>query len=404
MTGLRCASLLVLVSLLAIPSAQAQGTAKKAKQADDPFFSGPPFSRDDILQRVGVIADRRLRAAILHRGINFSPSQADYDKLKQAGATPELLQVIAVKAPPPAKPAAPANAGALTLQCAPAECNISVNGKPHGTTSKGVMQLRDLPAAETVIDFMKDGFEGQQISIALRPGAAASRSATLKPTAATLAQAGKDLLSKIIEKLGGAEALQAASLVSAAGNASLWQSGGQRTEWRMIARIKVPSLALIEINGAGLKWWTSLAGSDSKADGSKQMKGGPVAVEMEKLVRFYRDYQPAMLASRLGKMTLTAPEGVTEAPGASRLRGTDADGSLTVLLNPDFTPVRVIYESASGLGSGLEILYTDYVTIGKAYYPKAMTIKFADQPQHGLEVHLDEVKFETKLAPREFHR
>ena len=111
---------LAAVSLLWTPHLPAQTAkeAKKGEEKDDPFFSGPPFSLDDLLQRVGVIADRRLRIAVLRRGVSFSPTPEDYDKLKKAGASAELIQTIAVKAPPPPKPVKPApppTAGPLLL-------------------------------------------------------------------------------------------------------------------------------------------------------------------------------------------------------------------------------------------------------------------------------------------------
>ncbi|MGH9558720.1 MAG: hypothetical protein ACRD30_05720, partial [Bryobacteraceae bacterium] len=248
------------------------------------------------------------------------------------------------------------------------------------------------------------GYEDQQISLNLAPNKGARFSVVLKPTPETQAQAAKQALAKTIDRLGGANALKQTALMSATGNASLWQSGGQRSDWRIASRLKLPSMALLEISGAGVKWWTSLSGVNSKADGDKKLRGGPVAVEMEKLVRVYRDYQPALLVARLQKMNLLAPDGGAQASGAWRLHGTDTDGALDVYLSADFTPVRVVYSSPSGLGSGLEILYADYGAVGPAYYPKSMTIKYADQAQHGLEMHLDFVKIETKLADKEFHR
>src|SRR5579872_4194454 len=53
---LACAIGLAAACLL--PETAVQAQSKKAPE--DPFFSGPPFTLDDILQRVGVIADKRL--------------------------------------------------------------------------------------------------------------------------------------------------------------------------------------------------------------------------------------------------------------------------------------------------------------------------------------------------------
>jgi hypothetical protein len=401
-------TLLLLLPVLLIRQAGAQS---KAGQKEDPFFSGPPFSLNDILARVNVIPDRRLITAIDRRGVNFSPTPADYDKLKQAGASAQVVQVITDKAPPPPKPPPPpppppppAVAGPLNLQCSPGECEILINGKAHGVTNKGVMQVRGLPVGEVAVDFRKEGFEGQQVTLTLRAGAPTGRSVTLKPTAATEAAAGKQLLVKMIDKLGGVPALQHQAMLTASGNASLFQAGGQRTEWQVTSRLKLPSMALIEINGAGMKWWTSLSGSDSKADGTHKMKGGAVALEMEKLVRFYRDYQPVMLMERLQKLKLIATDVLPDASGQWHLRATGDDGTYNIAAATDFTPLHVVYESASGLGSGLEIVYSDYATIEKSYYPKSMAIKFSDQAQHGLELHFDSVEFVTKLADKDFHR
>ena len=380
-------------------------------QEKDPFFSGPPFSLEGLLQRVGVIADKRLATAVERRGIDFSPSAADYEKLKQAGASEALLKIVAAKAPPPKSappkpapaPAAPARAGRLSFQCVPAECEVSLDGKPQGSTTQGAIEFRGLPAGEHVVDFRKEGFEGQQFSLVMTAGASTAQTITLKPTGATRARAGKILLDKMIEKLGG-PALRRAATLTASGSASLFQAAGQRTEWQVTARLRLPSLALLEITGAGIRWWTSLNADDSKAGGSRQMAGKPVALEMEKLVRLYRDYQPAMLVERLRGTAVSALDLTPQPSGEYRVKSSASDGSLQFTLGADATLHRVVYESASGLGSGLEVLYTEYAAIGGAWYPKSMAIKFSDKEQHGLELRFSEVAFVDKLPDKEFHR
>jgi uncharacterized protein DUF4292 len=388
------------------PAAAPQGA--KAQKGEDSFFTGPPFTLTDLLQRTGVIADKRLSTAIERRGIDFSPAPADLERLKKAGASAELIRIITAKAPPkPALPtpasAPPARAGKITLQCQPAECDVVVNGKPRGSTSNGFIELLDLPTGENVVDFRKEGFEGQQLALSLNVGSSTTQTITLRPTAATRTRLARQLLDRTIAKLGGKTALQHAALVSASGAASLFQTGGQRTEWRFTSRLKLPAMAMIEISGAKLKWWTSLSADDSKAGGAKQMAGGPVALEMEKLVRVYRDYQPAALVEHWQAMTLGTQ---TAAPvnGQWRFHAAGSDGAFTVYLDPDYTLRRVVYESASGLGSGMEVLYSDFTGIDKVWYPKSMVIKFSAQQQHGLELHFSEIEFPDKLADKEFHR
>lgn len=402
---LTCAIGLAAACLL--PVMAAQGPGKKAQE--DPFFSGPAFSLDDILQRVGVIADKRLATAIERRGVNFSPSPADYDRLKQAGAGAEILHVIQAKAPPPPpsppppKPKPEPRAGPLNLACAPPDCEVSVNGRSHGRTIDGKLQVRDLPPGEAVIDFSKQGFESQQVTVALRPGMPAGRAVTLKPTPVTQAAFGKQLLGKMIDHLGGDAGLQQASLLTASGNASLWIAG-QRTDWQVTSKLKLPDMALVEINGAKQKWWTSVNAGESKSDGTRRMAGGPVALEMEKLARLYRDYQLGALTARLQKMNVSAPQAAPEPDGTWLMRAAGPDGVYKITLDKDLNPQRVVYESPSGLGSGLEVLYLDYQGIQKTIYPKSMTIKFADQQQHGLELRFSDIQLQPKLTDKDFHR
>jgi len=167
--------------------------------------------------------------------------------------------------------------------------------------------------------------------------------------------------------------------------------------------VKLPLLASIEISGAGEKWRTSIKGSDSKADGTGKLKGSPVALDMEKLVRLYRDYQPASLIERLNAMRLLAPGTNPDETGHLKFRAVNDTESYRLKLAQDGTPITVTYESASGLGSGLEVVYSDYARVNKAWYPKSMAIKFSDQAQHGMEVHFADVQFPASIQDREFH-
>ena len=394
------------------PLAHPQQSRSKSKaKAEDAFLSGPPFTMPDLLQRIGIIADKRLAAAIERRGLAFSPNELDYGRLQQAGAGAELMQIIKAKAPappPPPKvvpPPPPKYAGKVTLQCLPAECEILVNGRSRGNTVKGIMEVAELPVGDAIIDFRRPGFEGQQAALTLRAGVATTRFVTLRPTPETQARYGKLLLDKMAERLGGRPALQQAGLLNGAGKASLWVGGGQQTDWMITTKLKPPSMALIELAAGKQKWWTSLSAADCKTGGSKQVANTPVAKEMERLIRFYRDYQPAMLEERLRTVPVSTPDDHPDAQGNWLMRASLGEGTfLNVTLDSDATPQRVVYESSSGPGAGLEVLYSDYATVAKSFYPRAMTIRFTDQPHHGLEIHLTEVEFAPNLSDKEFHR
>src|SRR5580700_8684467 len=92
-----CLAALLVTFLMLPPAADSQDKV-------DPFYSGAPFTLNYLLQSVGNIPDKRLTIAISHRGVDFKATPADLDKLKKAGAGPELLRMISASAPKVAPP------------------------------------------------------------------------------------------------------------------------------------------------------------------------------------------------------------------------------------------------------------------------------------------------------------
>ncbi len=406
------AALACWLALYCAPSTRAQQrpAQRAAKKKDDPFLRGPAFSFDDLLRLVGNVYEGRLKEAIERRGVAFSPSPTQLNALKNAGASAELTALILSKAPAPPKAAtapAPPPSGAVVVECAPAECAISVNGVAKGQTRNGALEISHLPPGPAVIDFKKAGYETEQATVVVKAGARVTSSATLNPTLATQQEIGKSIFARMRERLGGNAGLAEVAALTAAGNATLWPAGGQRTDWQITGRLKLPaSLAYLEISGAGLNWWVSLKGSDAKRGGSGKLKGSPVALEMEKLIRLYRDYQLAALVGRIEaeNMKLLAVSANPDSGGKIGLRAVGQPDSFRFSLAADGTPEKVTYESASGLGSGLEVVYGEYVKVGNAAYPRSMAIRFADQAQHGMQLRFEEVKSAPKLTDREFRR
>jgi hypothetical protein len=295
----------------------------------------------------------------------------------------------------------------VAVECAPAECEIFVNGVAKGQTRNGALEIGQIPPGPAVIDFKKSGYEGEQASVVVKAGARVTSSAKLNPTIATQQELGRSVFAKMLDRLGGKAGLADASMLAATGNATLWPAGGQRTDWQITGRLKLPAnLAYLEISGAGLNWWVSLKASDARRGGSGKLKGGPVALEMEKLIRLYRDYQLAALIGRIEaeKMKLLAISANPDSSGKIGLKALGQPDSYRFSLTADGTPEKVTYESASGLGSGLEVVYADYTKVGNTAYPRTMAIRFADQAQHGLQLRFDEVKSAPKLTDKEFRR
>src|SRR5579863_1739983 len=129
-------------ALTAMAGVAAASDSKSAhgKKTTDPFLTGDPFTLDQmlILLKQDAIPLRRRKEAIESRGIAFSLSSDALSKLQSAGATDDILDVIKSKAKPVALPVAapkPVAKGMLELSCAPAECQISLNGTAIGPTA-----------------------------------------------------------------------------------------------------------------------------------------------------------------------------------------------------------------------------------------------------------------------------
>src|SRR5579871_41197 len=115
-------------------SALGERKAPAPKKGEDSFLTGAPFTFDQVMKLASqdAIPLHRRKEAILSRGVDFSLTQDQLEKLKAAGAPDDLVKAIRSKAkpgviaapPPPKKDPT----GTVALTCAPVECDISLNG------------------------------------------------------------------------------------------------------------------------------------------------------------------------------------------------------------------------------------------------------------------------------------
>src|SRR5215472_8676375 len=150
----------------------AERKAPPPKKGEDSFRSGAPFTFEQVLKLASqaAIPLHRRKEGILNRGIDFSLTQDQAEKLKAAGAPDELLKAIRGKAKPAviAAPPPPKKdpVGTVALSCAPIECDISLNGTPVGPTKDGKMEITKHPG-KMVIDFGAKGYIGHQITVSV---------------------------------------------------------------------------------------------------------------------------------------------------------------------------------------------------------------------------------------------
>ncbi len=126
-------------ALTAVPGLAAPTDPKPAhgKKSSDPFLTGDPFTLDQVLLllKQDAIPVRRRKEAIESRGVGFALSSDTLAKLQSAGASDDILDVIKSKAKPVAAGRCRPQAGGqrdAELTCAPAECQVSLNGTAIG--------------------------------------------------------------------------------------------------------------------------------------------------------------------------------------------------------------------------------------------------------------------------------
>jgi hypothetical protein len=402
--------------LLAMPYQQAE---RKNSREQDRLLSGPPFSLEQILGLLDVHPDR-LSKAIDNRGLTFKATPENLEALRRAGASAKLIELIQLRAPykpvVTPKPTPPAG-GNLVLKCSPAECNVSIDGKLRGSTANGILQIKGLPPKQTVVDFEKDGYIGVQKTIAIAPGADVSNEVRLEPSEATKTQFGADLLSMTVQALGGDPGLADVASLSASGAAVVWNKDGQRTDWTFNTLLKLPKMVLFDLESSSGKFWVSLIDDKYKSGGDRSKLGGlfggssadksrpPGIEEFDTSLRLFRDFQVSALIGRMrgSGYRVSADSGDPDDQGQFHLRSAGNAETYEVTLGREKLPILMKYESELGLGTGLEIVYSDYVEVGKGKYPSTTEIKLADAPHHGIEIKLETVMLAADLREKDFN-
>jgi hypothetical protein len=396
-----------LVGFAAIPQAAAAASEPKlahGKKAD-PFLTGDPFTFDQILTllKQDAIPLRRRKEAIENRGVAFAMSSDTLAKLESAGASIEILDAIKNKAKPVALvvPATPkiAPKGSLSLTCAPAECQVSLNGTSIGATAAGVLTASGLTPGKWVVDVAKEGFLGNQTTVMVEPAKASMVAVTLEPDRAAREAFGAHLFQSVIHAVGGDDGLKTLASVQAVGSTTLWGRDGKSVRWTLLMRNRADR-GLFQVKSGRILYEVMFAGSEFKA--SKNIKGDD-ALELPTDFGLIRDYQlPALIARLQGagyKMIADHPEPSPDQEFA--LLAESGTEKISIGLDASLRPQQVKITTASGLGSGL-ITYGDYIQNGNTFYPKTMRIKPHDQGQEGIEVRFDTVELNPNLKDLDY--
>jgi hypothetical protein len=393
-------------AVTAVPGFAAPSDQKPAhgKKPSDPFLTGDPFTLDQVLLllKQDAIPLRRRKEALESRGVAFALSSDALSKLEAAGASDDIMDVIKSKAKPvaPAVAAVPKTVakGMLSVTCAPAECQVSLNGTAIGPTAGGKLEVAGLTPGDWVVDFAKEGFTARQSTVVVEPAKSAVLAAILEPDRAAREAFGKQLFQKMIRALGGDDGLKTLGSVQAIGSTTLWGHDGSSVRWTLLMRNRTDR-ALFQAKAGRILHEVMFEGSEFKA--SKNLKGDE-ALELPTGFGMIRDNQlPALIARLQGpnyKLLSNHPDPLAgEDYSIVAESGTD---KISIGLDANLRPQRVRIATDAGIGSAL-ITYSDYIQNGNAFYPKTMLIK-PDAQQQGIEVHFDKIELNPNLKDPDY--
>ncbi|MDR3718723.1 MAG: PEGA domain-containing protein [Bryobacteraceae bacterium] len=362
----------------------------------------------------GLEFEHRVIDIIQGRGIGFFDEETNLSALRESGATDGVIAVIKKIAPP-----RPITTGTLALRCAPAECEITLNGKLLGTTTGGQLVLVALPAGEVRVDFAKEGYEPQQHSALVTAGGRREVSAALEPNSATREGNGKRLLALMLNALGMDSGAKDLPPLTGSGSITSYADGTQR-EWNF--DLGFGSSTMIEMRAESSAGDVNYVCSGQRCSERKKghflsrgAKGAPpaVAAALETNLRAFAQYHlgPILQSLLAPSARLTASTADDKPQADQHLRVELSDSVYDLRLGPDLLPAEVEYESKMGLGSGLRILFGGYGNVtgdekpdhgGVPRYPRHTTIRLPDSEKHGIEVKLDKVEPWTAFKASDF--
>ena len=405
---MKCLGLILWMAVLLVAQpAPDRKPAPRGKHADDSFLSGSPFTFEQMLRLAGedAIPLRRRKEAIQDRGVDFEFTPDRMEKLKAAGAPAEVLDLIKSKAKapaPPPPPPAPKADGSLAINCAPADCDVSINSQPRGSTKGGKLDIPQLTAGTWVVDLQKSGYIGHQATVMVESNKMASVAVVLEPNRATQEEYGANLFRKSVESIGAGESGRALASVQATGSATIWHTDGNNVRWTLLMRNRLDR-ALFQVQaGTNMMHEVSFLGSEYTS--TKILRGlrNEDALELATSFGLVRDNQLAVLIAKLSDPQCKVLAASPQPRDGDEFAMVAENGTEKIYIGVDteLRPQRFKIVPNTGMGS-VTVTFADYQKMDKVSYPKSMQIKAGDR-QQGIEIHLDRVFLNPNLTDGDY--
>jgi hypothetical protein len=328
-------------------------------------------------------------------GLSFRPTADDLEKLRKASASEDFLKAIETAGTPDPV----VKQGRLAVGCEPVDCEVWLSGNLIGTTIRGEIPWVTLPEGKVIVSAAKtnyDPIQGKQ-EVPIRQNELTRVKFQFKISRAGLMATGAELFQQMRrsiragedEAAGGAPARPEGNALRGSGTLYLHDSAAHCAVWPVVAWFREGHEARFELSRFHERYVLTMTATGHSWDRTPPAKE---ARELEAGIRSIADGQLTSLMERLDDPGLTmaavdAPLGSGVAP-VFRAGG----GSQTYLITLDaaYRPSE-IQAASPAPGSGLRMLYSDYVLRGSAYYPKTTQIILPDGVQ-GIEARFDTVQ------------
>ena len=321
-------------------------------------------------------------------GLAFRPTSDQLTRLRNAANSSKLASAIeGARLPPP--PPAPPDA-AVSISCAPIDCDLSINGAPAGRTQGGTHPWITLRPGPVTIAASNPNYEitGSRQDLVLAPGELQSLSFRFEPSRRYLTDSGRLLLQGMVDALGKTPATNSATSI-ASGTLYLREANGRTVLWSFRAWIRGSDLVWLDLSRLNELYTFPWIATRAKKHAPK--------------------YPPQLeaVAARLASGVLSRQIPLLTAPGMSAeavnppqpvLRVKGADCSYLVTLDNFFRPLRIENENAPSTDNAT-YMYSEYSQFDGVLWPGVIQVTAAG-PGLAFEVRFSGVQHTDEPAAR----
>jgi len=338
----------------------------------------------------------------LSQGLDFKADPETLAILREHGATEAILEAVQKYA----KKDEPK--GAIALRCVPAECKLSINGKPAGATLQGHFVRRDLKPGETyTVDIERDGYLSAQEILPASVEPVKEVVVHLDPTEETKILNGKRLHAMMIRALG--DNLKTLQSITGTGSATTYKNG-KPVVWDFEVTTAPPHLIEMRITSSmgGIIYACSGHRCEERRKGVLFIKVGTklpaaAATDLESSLSQLANLNLVSILEAINSPDVRISARSADPKTEERLNAEGRDFTYVVTLGPDSLPTAAEYKPRGGLG-GATITFGAYTKLADCTYPKHTTIALQGAPESGFEVRLDKIELGSKLRASDFRK